>query len=660
LHIGTAALVTTSSITSSRSGTFTGSPSGIDTNSSANTASFSGNFSGVGALQIQGGGTVVFTGTNSYQGGTTVTASSTLSGNTNGVQGNIILDGPNTLLKFTQTFDGTYGGVISDGAAGIKQLTKEGTGKVTFTGSSPSFTGTTTVSAGSLIVNGSIANSPVNVFVGALLGGTGTVGPTTNAGILSPGNSIGTLTINGPLILTNSSTVVIETSPLTSDLISVTGTAFIDGNLTVTFEPGFYGLGTTYTIVTASGGFPAAPGFDLNTIDISSNFTPTLIYSGNNLLLSVTTLQPFFEFPYSNQNTQAVGENINALTQGGQLTSSLTNAIQSLVGDSFSSVNAVLDEMHPAPYSAFTEFQAESGGQLISLFHRPAYLSCGYQRDNRLWLEPFGNTLTVKNHGIQVGFQANSGGIALGGDCQYSEHVALGWGGAWNFTRLNWRKNRGNGEINGFYGSLYSDFQVENLYLGATCVGGVDFYDTSRHITISSNVYKAAAKYRALDIMAQFATAYFFGSPYAHFYPYANVDFLYLATPKVQESGAPGLNLTIHSRNDMTLRSEMGLGMQLQDANSDDTVCISPKISFGWVNISPIQRKLYSSHFESTTIDFETKGWDQVWNLLSLDFGLSLTIHSFSVGLKYNVEMSADAKTLLYNQHGDLNLSWSW
>ena len=47
-------------------------------------------------------------------------------------------------------------------------------------------------------MNGSIANSTVTVNAGGMLGGTGVIGNTTiNGGTLSPGNSIGTLTVQG-------------------------------------------------------------------------------------------------------------------------------------------------------------------------------------------------------------------------------------------------------------------------------------------------------------------------------------------------------------------------------------------------------------------------------------------------------------------------------
>jgi fibronectin-binding autotransporter adhesin len=648
LDLGGATLITTSSFTSSRSGSLSGSAI-IDTD--GNTITLSGNFGGIGSITVQGGGTLTLSGTNSYMGNTSITGDdTTLIGSTRSILGDISV-GTNTLLIFEQGFNGLIDGALS----GSGSLSKSGSGIIILSENSPSFTGTTTISQGALIINANMAGSPTIVASGAILGGTGSVGSTTSDGTIIPGEGpIGSLTINGSLLLNPTSTVSVEIAPLNSSRLVVTGAATLDGTLFVEVSEGFYGFNRSYTVLTSTG---LTPNFS-SVVSSNAEFVPSANPVGDNIVLDIIVLHPFAAFPFSNQNTQAVGNNIDELYAAGELSASFQTLISSFIGQSFDSINNALDQMHPAPYSAFTELQAEICGQLLSLFHRMPTLACNSHNPYRFWLEPFGNSLTVKSHGEQVGFQGNSGGVALGWDVQVNELV-IGIGGAWNQNHLEWHRHQGKGKSNGFYGGLYTDYIRNQFYFGTAVLAGMDFYDVSRHIQFFSTNEHANSNFNALDIMAQASFAYLFGSPVAYFYPYANIDYLYFNTSNFQESNAGDLSLTVGKRTNATLRSELGLALQVLDSNRDDTLCLSPKFAIGWVNMTPLERPSFHSNFFEADIPFTTYGWDRTWNLLSLDFGLKLSGKTFSFGVEYNLEIAPDHK-LFYNQHGNVQLSWSW
>ncbi len=85
----------------------------------------------------------------------------------------------------TAANSGVIGGAIS--------LRKSGLGTQVL-GDANTHTGTTTIDAGTLAVNGSLLNSSVLVNAGGFLGGSGKVGAITGAGTVGPGNSPGILT----------------------------------------------------------------------------------------------------------------------------------------------------------------------------------------------------------------------------------------------------------------------------------------------------------------------------------------------------------------------------------------------------------------------------------------------------------------------------------
>ena len=128
----------------------------------------------------------------------------------------------------------TSGTHIIDHVAGTTILTGDGSG----------FTGTTNITGGTLLVGdqggGGALGGIIDVQSGATLGGSGTVGTTNVAedGRIAPGNSIGVLTVDGNLILSDGSFLDYELgSPGssvgtgTSDRIDVTGDLTLDGTL---------------------------------------------------------------------------------------------------------------------------------------------------------------------------------------------------------------------------------------------------------------------------------------------------------------------------------------------------------------------------------------------------------------------------------------------
>ena len=148
-----------------------------------------------------------------------------------------------------------------------KTLTKTGAGALLLSGTN-SYTGTTTVSSGTLLINGNSSAATGAVAVnGGTLGGSGTIGGavTVNAsGFLAPGNSsAGILTVSS-LALNSTSTVQFE--------VNGTATAGTDYDQVVVSGGGALALDGAFTI--AFGNISAlANTTDINLISYSSSHT---------------------------------------------------------------------------------------------------------------------------------------------------------------------------------------------------------------------------------------------------------------------------------------------------------------------------------------------------------------------------------------------------
>jgi len=144
----------------------------------------------------------------------------------------------------TNAFDVTIDNALQQFEDTTGSLTKTGAGTLTLTASN-SYTGATTVSAGTLIIDGNISTSSLTtVNENATIGGSGTVGAVTvlSGGFINPGNSSGKLNVAGNYIQAGLYTAEINglTAGTEHDQIDVTGTVDITGGSLLTLFTGSY------------------------------------------------------------------------------------------------------------------------------------------------------------------------------------------------------------------------------------------------------------------------------------------------------------------------------------------------------------------------------------------------------------------------------------
>ncbi|WP_426166330.1 autotransporter-associated beta strand repeat-containing protein [Sandarakinorhabdus sp. DWP1-3-1] len=294
LAAGVSGLVLANAITTTANGIVNSGP-GVFT--------LNGNINGAGSISQVGTGNLVLNGANSFTNLGINQGKVTLGTNTAGGIGAIAINNNATLvaganITLANQIVSTANGFIDTGAntatlngviSGVGSLTKQGSGGLIINAIN-TITGPTTVAAGRLSVNGSLASSATTVQSGATLAGTGTVGALTvqSGGTVAPGNSgAGTLSVNGSVTLAAGSTYQAELNGLVADRITASGAASIAGGIVVTniSAPGA-AFNTSYTLLSSSartGNF-ATTSF----ANFGVAFLPTLEYTATSVILRLT------------------------------------------------------------------------------------------------------------------------------------------------------------------------------------------------------------------------------------------------------------------------------------------------------------------------------------------------------------------------------------
>lgn len=291
---------------------------------------YQGNISGTGNFVRAQGGTTVFVTDNSYSGATTINEGGSLHLGQGGTHGGINPDSQivdNGTLTVNRSNDVLLKGVIS----GIGALQQIGSG-ITRLMAGNSYTGQTTVTHGTLLVNGNQSAATGDTLVSgiATLGGVGELGGDVymrDATTLSAGDGgAGTLKIHGSLTLGSRTLSAFDLGQAFvpggthNDLVDVGGDLLLDGTLNVTqtasgtFGPGVYRLynygGTLDNQTLTLGDVPQGQ-------DKSNIFVQTILQNQVNLVNANGVTLQFWDGEQSGDSHGLTGIEGNGRIDGG-------------------------------------------------------------------------------------------------------------------------------------------------------------------------------------------------------------------------------------------------------------------------------------------------------------------------------------------------------
>ncbi|TFW52589.1 autotransporter domain-containing protein [Bradyrhizobium sp. MOS001] len=493
------------------------------------------------------------------------------------------LTGPvNNFGMFNNNVGGTVSGLLTNNS-----------GTTTNTGA---LNGGAVVNGGLLMVDGTAAAVTVNP--GGTLAGHGIVGNTTiNGGVLSPGNSIGLLSVQGNLVFTAAASYLVEVSPSNADRTNVTGTATLGGaTVNAAFGAGTY-VARQYTILNAGGGVSGTFAGPVNT-NLPANFKPSLSYDANNAYLNLTL--NFIPPPSGglNQNQQNVANaivgffNSNGaipLVFGGLTPAGLTQASGEVATGSqqttFDAMNLFLGLLTD-PFIAGRADTLSAGASLgastytsqdkprsdaaardayAAIYRKAPVIADPFTQRWSVWSAGYGGSQTTDGNAA-LGSNSTTSRIAggvVGADYRFSAFTLAGFalaGGGTNFSVSN---GLGSGRSDLFQAGAFIRHNVGPAYLSAALAYAWQDITTDRTVTVAG-IDQLRAQFNANAWSGRLEGGYRFVSPWMGIgvTPYAAGQFTTFDLPAYAEQAVIGANtfaLAYGSKSVTASRSELGL-----------------------------------------------------------------------------------------------------
>lgn len=378
--------------------------------------------------------------------------------------------------QFVEAFDVDtqgYNSTFYNDISGAGQLVKRGAGQLTLLGTN-TYAGPTQVLGGKLVINGS-QRSSVQVAAAGALGGSGRVGGLDNAGTVTPGNSVGVLTVDGDYVSRPGSVYEVEANAGGNDQIRVGGTATLQGGVVEVQLNERFSVGGLYPIVTAAGGIVGQ--YDQIRNEQGLVFlTPSLNYSQPGTLQLAIARNDVAFAPYlGTANQKAAGNALDAASSAPPaglkpvydevLNSSpdtLAGNMDQLSGEVHASAqSALLNAGALVPRTLSQRLRGNLGAGLVA--GAPTAQAAGKMPAGSmptsaaypLWASVVGSWNTLKDDGNAAQVKTDMAGLFVGGDVKVGDGWRLGAALGYTDGRINVDDRNSRSNVKSYTGALY-------------------------------------------------------------------------------------------------------------------------------------------------------------------------------------------------------------
>lgn len=479
--------------------------------------------------------------------------------------------------------------------SGNGNLAKSGSGTLELTGNSAGFSGLMSVDDGALVVNGTLGGVML-VSSGARLGGIGTVGSTNVAsgGTVAPGNSIGTLNVNGDITFDAGSIYEVELAGNgSSDRIIATGQAIINGGTVelITIDPQTsYQSGQSYIILAAANGTTG----NFNQIVTDSLFLNVSLedlLNGVGITIGVEENGgAVFTAAASTPNQFATAAALDTLVQSGA-SLSLYNSLLSLtsVAEAQSAFEQLSGEGHASVKSALIGESGHArdavGGRLRQSFGEedlaPTAEGDGPAIDYGMgvagWGRAFGSWGSTDGDGNAADVDHDTGGFFVGLDGLVTDNLRLGAVAGYSRSDIDVAGRSFSADVDSYTLGLYAGTELSGFGINGGVTHTWHQIDTERSVAFAGFSDALSADYDAQTTQVFGEVGYKLFAADAVFEPFAGLAYVNLDTDGVRESGgaaalSSGGDTTDTTYSTLGLRASTGFSLGSMNARVNGSV----------------------------------------------------------------------------------------
>jgi len=268
-----------------------------------------------------------------------------------------------------------------------------------------------------------------------------------------------------------------------------------------------------------------------------------------------------------------------------------------------------------------------------------AEMDIAQTQPNAIWTEGMGYYAQQKTEAATLGYRTHTAGSVFGYDRILSEGLLAGISGGYSDTSINVSNSASSGGIVSSFGSLYGSIFNEKWYVDFATAYGTPRYDNYREVTVGALTGLVHSKHSGDLYSGYIESGFNFLSHSCLLQPYSSVRYTSLTEGSYDESGMPGVNLSVERKRIESVILDMGLRFS-HPIKTKQWVFL-PEAQIAWDHDFDVDTNRLVAAFDSApSLKFETDSPDVRKDGLILGLGVTaINKKHFSLSLNYKGEI---------------------